>query len=364
MNTKPRITTFIITIAATTAITIATAPRANAATVEAIAKNDSVVGGEAQITPEVAALAKARGAGVQDALEAYWTPERMKAAKPDTEIPAVKEAASKLGLGQSATTPAGPQGTPERIAGTGSTVAEAPPKIDQNVTPESYFPNLPVGHPTARTVGKVFFTLSGSNFVCSGASVNTEGRATVWTAGHCLSGGGVFASNWCFVPNYVNGAAPFGTWCAYQLWTLNGWLFNGDFDFDVGAALMFRQFGFCIVDYLGGQGIAWNFPIGQYVFAFGYPQAPPFNGQLLVAEQGPTFDGAFFTISDPGTIYMVNDMTGGSSGGPWLAFYDGNWGYINGHNDFKFNAFPAFMFAPYYGNQVANLYNTVRFATC
>ncbi|HZM77573.1 MAG TPA: hypothetical protein VFC19_17790 [Candidatus Limnocylindrales bacterium] len=57
-------------------------------------------------------------------------------------------------------------------------------------------------------------------------------------------------------------------------------------------------------------------------------------------------------------------MTGGSSGGPWLAWYDGEWGYINGHNDFKYTAFPEFMFAPYYGDQVGNLYDAVRFAGC
>ncbi|HZM82772.1 MAG TPA: hypothetical protein VFC19_44210 [Candidatus Limnocylindrales bacterium] len=308
MNINHRVATIVVTIT-TAAATIVAAPWANATTTAGTSKNGTVVSGDAQVTAEVAALAKSRGAGVQDALEAYWTPERMKAAQPDTQMPAVKAAAAKAadqGQGQTVTA-TGPQGAPERIAGTGSTVAVTPSKIDQNVAPQSYYPDLPVGHPTARTVGKVFFTLSGLDFVCSGSTVNTEGRATVWTAGHCLSGNGEFASNWCFVPNYVNGEAPFGIWCAYQLWTTVGWLYFGDFRYDVGAALMFGQFGYCIVDFLGGQGIAWNFPIGQYVFAFGYPQAPPFDGQFLVAEQGWTYDGAFFYFSTPETIFMFNE---------------------------------------------------------
>lgn len=370
MNIYHRLATVAITVTAIVATTLAGTTVANAAAPEGAAKKDSdAVSGDARITPEVAALAKARGAGIQDALGAYWTPQRMKAALPDTEIPAVKAAAARAGTqGQTATTTStGPQGSAQRVEGTVSTVLDntAVQNNNQNVSPEAFNPNFPIGHPTAATNGKVFFTLGGSNFVCSGTTVNTEGKAAVWTAGHCVSGSGQFASNWCFVPNYVNGSAPFGVWCAYQLWTLNGWLFNGDFGFDVGTALMFSQFGFCIANYLGAQGIAWNFPIGQTVFAFGYPAAPPFDGQILWAEQGSQFDGTSFPIPTPGTIFMVNDMTGGSSGGPWLAFYDGFYGYINGHNDFKYiPGFEAYMFSPYYGDQVAGLYDAIRFGTC
>jgi hypothetical protein len=90
------------------------------------------------------------------------------------------------------------------------------------------------------------------------------------------------------------------------------------------------------------------------MYAFGYPQAPPFNGQYLVGDNGYTYNGG------GGTIYMVNYMTGGSSGGAWLNWFNGQWGYINGHNDFKYTNLPQYMFSPYYGNQVASLYNTVR----
>jgi hypothetical protein len=118
---------------------------------------------------------------------------------------------------------------------------------------------------------------------------------------------------------------------------------------------MNRNAGWRITDYLGGQGIAWNQGIGYYMYAFGYPQGAPFDGCCLVAENGYTYDGG------GGTIYMVNYMTGGSSGGAWLNWFDGNWGYINGHNDFKYTALPQYMYSPYYGNQVASLYESVRY---
>ena len=57
---------------------------------------------------------------------------------------------------------------------------------------------------------------------------------------------------------------------------------------------------------------------------------------------------------------MTNYMTGGSSGGGWLKSFDGQWGYINGHNDYKYDNQPQYMFSPYYGNQVKDLYTTVR----
>ena len=105
---------------------------------------------------------------------------------------------------------------------------------------------------------------------------------------------------------------------------------------------------------VGDQAIAFNWAHPAQVYAFGYPQAPPFDGQTLWADANTAYNNG------DGTIYMFNDMTGGSSGGYWLWQFDGNWGYVNGHNDFKYTAYPQYMFSPYYGDQVANLYNAVR----
>ena len=72
--------------------------------------------------------------------------------------------------------------------------------------------------PTASTVattGKVFFTLGGVNYVCSGAATSSTNRDVVTTAGHCVNEGpGAFATNWAFVPAYNNGSRPYGTWTA------------------------------------------------------------------------------------------------------------------------------------------------------
>lgn len=314
------------------------------------------VSGPAQLSPDVAASAQGTGPDAHArALAAYWTSGRMKAARPDTEMPSVKDRASAAPSQAAQTKPDGLSGKVAPTAPSAEPKGAPQATANPGAAPAAYYPNYAVGHPVARTSGKVFFTSFGVDYVCSATVVNSEGRSEVWTAGHCVSDGAAWNYNWTFVPNYASGYAPYGYWYAYQLWTTNAWFYNNnDFANDVGAAVMYRNAGWRITDYLGGQGIAWNYPIGYYMYAFGYPQAAPFNGCCLTAENNYTYDGG------GGTIYMLNYMTGGSSGGAWLNFFDGNWGYINGHNDFKYNALPQYMYSPYYGNQVANLYATVR----
>jgi len=348
---RSKLCTALLFTAALVAGTLGIAPAATAGQT-----NTGAVSGPALLSPDVAATVQGTGQQAQErALAAYWTADRMKSARPDSELPSVKARAA-AGLPQAAPTkPEGASGKVAPVAPAADPKGAPQAKTDVGVAPAAYYPNYPVGHPVARTYGKVFFTSFGVNYVCSATIVNSEGRSEVWTAGHCVSDGAAWNYNWTFVPNYVNGSAPYGYWYAYQLWTTNAWFYNNnDFANDVGAVVMNRNAGWRITDYFGGQGIAWNYPIGYYMYAFGYPQAAPFDGCCLVGENGYTYDGG------GGTIFMVNYMTGGSSGGAWLNFFDGNWGYINGHNDFKYNTLPQYMYSPYYGNQVASLYNTVR----
>lgn len=339
--------------------TLATAGTAGATTTTAKAPATSHVvlsssASQLRLTADVAHTVRGTGLKAeQRALAHYWTSARMKAAKPASQLPTLRSAAARgVQAGSLRSAVNRPQGAARHIA---PAKPVAKPKASTNaVRPMAYSPNYPIGHPVARTSGKVFFTSFGRNYVCSGTIVNSEGKSEVWTAGHCVSDGKAWNTNWVFVPNYVNGYAPYGYWYARQLATTTAWFNdNNDFANDVGAAVMYRRNGWRIADYLGGQGIAWNYPLG-YVYAFGYPQAYPFNGQTLWAERGYTYSGP------SGTQYMVNYMTGGSSGGGWLKWFDGQWGYLNGHNDFKYTSLPQYMYSPYYGNQVASLYNAVR----
>lgn len=309
------------------------------------------------LSTDVVKLVKGTGVKAEaKALEAYWTPARMKAAKSFDRSATI----TRAGTAPKQTLEVRPKGEAGSVSPgitKSAPTAARRPVSTKGITPQASYPNLPSNAPAARTNGKVFFTRSGVNYVCSASIVNSEGKSLVWTAGHCLSDNKVWSTNVSFVPAYSNGYRPYGTWYARQLTTTSAWFYNRSFSDDVGAATMNRNFGSRIADYLGAQGIMWNQTANYYANAFGYPAASPYNGQYLVRADGSTYNAG------NGTIYMYSGLTGGASGGPWFRSFDGNWGYVNGHNDFIYTSSPAWMYSPYYGNQVASLYNAVRYQT-
>jgi V8-like Glu-specific endopeptidase len=219
----------------------------------------------------------------------------------------------------------------------------------------------------ATTTGKIFFTdHNGGHWVCSGSLVNSPAQNVVITAGHCVYGtaggelpaGETWHSNWVFAPDYSYGYAPFGYWTARQLWTLTNYVYNGDEQDDLGAAILNRNvYGQNAVSLLGGQGIAWNQNSTQYIYDFGYPAAAPFNGQSLQECNGRVGYNGWWWVN----MEMLNcNFTGGSSGGPWLMGFNGTWGYINSVNDANgYFLFGGQMGGLYFGNNAGALYTTV-----
>ena len=68
---------------------------------------------------------------------------------------------------------------------------------------------------------------------------------------------------------------------------------------------------------LGTYGIAYPaISTGGTVHAFGYPAAGRYNGKDLTYCTGPTFNDQY---NDNLTWGIACNMTGGSSGGPWIA---------------------------------------------
>ncbi|NES25303.1 MAG: hypothetical protein F6K41_42015, partial [Symploca sp. SIO3E6] len=75
-----------------------------------------------------------------------------------------------------------------------------------------------------RTVGKLFFSDNGVNFVCSASVLRPR---IILTAGHCVhrgSGGSSgFYSNFMFVPSYRDGVAPYRQWTWSWVITTGEW---------------------------------------------------------------------------------------------------------------------------------------------
>jgi V8-like Glu-specific endopeptidase len=279
---------------------------------------------------------------------AYWTPERMRTAVPIDTIPAARGPIDRTKVDP---------GVEQRFA---PVTPDAPP----GATNAPVWPGS--GTPPATTTGKVFFTkvVFGQDvgtYSCSGSIVNSEGLDTVITAGHCVHAGpgGNWAKNWVFVPGYKDGQKPYGVWTAHHFWTLKGWSKYGDHRYDVAFSVMNTLGGKHIVNKFGGQGIVTGLsPLTSVnVLALGYPANAPYDGAKLRYCQGT----AVFDLFGDQTMRMACDMHAGSSGGPWLAFFNGTWGYVNSVNAYHYPDELVNEYGPYFGSAVWGLFGAARF---
>ena len=199
--------------------------------------------------------------------------------------------------------------------------------------------------------GKVFFSIGRSNYVCSGTATNSSNGDVVTTAGHCVSDGGTFVTNFAFVPAYDNGAAPFGTWAAEALFTTTQWRNGEDFDYDAAFAVMRENSaGQSLTDIVGGYPIAFNQTRGGNFKAYGYPAGKPFNGQKLYSCTGTVVQDTFGGSQDQG---LACNMTGGSSGGGWI-----NGTSLNSVTSFGYTGLKNMLFGPYFGSTIQGVYAT------
>jgi V8-like Glu-specific endopeptidase len=210
------------------------------------------------------------------------------------------------------------------------------------------------------TVGKVFFTnSSGQNYVCSGTAVASLNHNVVDTAGHCLYLYGSWVSNVIFCPLYENGSTPYGCWAARDLEVPADWIDAkpNDYHHDFGMAIVAPNGEGNLTDVVGGAGWAYNLPVKQPFYAYGYPAAYPFDGQRRQSCENAS--GTLSKHGDGTVVSIPCGMTGGSSGGPWFIQSNGHW-YLDGHNDFISRLQPGHMFSPYYDDTWNALYNKAQ----
>ncbi|MCV2884339.1 hypothetical protein OE749_06495 [Aestuariibacter sp. AA17] len=213
-----------------------------------------------------------------------------------------------------------------------------------------------------RCVGKLFFKRNGKSYVCSASSI---GGDAIWTAGHCLHAGNNKASGWAtnvvFVPAYKDGAAPFGQWHVKRMWVRTSWYKHGipkGLAQDMGGGIVYKRNGKRLSQVVGWLGFAWNFSKYQHWTQFGYPAAAPFNGKrLITCTSSYAYHGS--VGASPKPIGVGSDLTGGSSGGPWIMrFATGN--YVNGLNSYRRSSKKHEMYSPYFNNNAKSLYNLLK----
>ena len=153
---------------------------------------------------------------------------------------------------------------------------------------------------------------------CSGTAVTSANRSVVITAGHCVKSNGAFHRNWCSCRASRTATGPFGTWVATNLFTTQQWNANEDINFDIAAFVVAPLNGRNLVDVVGGQGVAFNQQRGAADVLLRLPGRGAVRRQQADLLRGPA-------INDPlqtNDLGLRCDMTGGSSGGPWLLAFN------------------------------------------
>lgn len=278
--------------------------------------------------PPLASALSAPSGQAQRALR-FWTPARMKAAKPlDLRLP---------GRGQIA--------------------------LSESASASSAFE--PVPDPTvvdSRVNGAIFIETPFGLDRCSGTSVNAPNYSVVFTAGHCINTGGPRGQwldfRWVFVPGYRYGQRPFGVFPAKWIDTTRQWRTTGSENFDVGAAVVTRnQRGQLLAKAVGGTGIAFGLKSRQVFDVHGYPVEEPFDGETQqVCTQTPFLghDASSFLSPGPLNLAVDCDVTGGASGGGWTIAGTNT---LNSVTNYGYGDDPDTDFGAYFGKEVARLYH-------
>ncbi len=272
-----------------------------------------------------AEAARARGEVAEAARVArYWTPARMRSARPlDLAVDGAGRARLRIGA------PAASE------ASASFTLVKTPEVAPYSVN------------------GRVFLRQGKLRGYCSGTAINSPTRQLVLTAGHCVNsgreGGGhsVYSNFLEFVPAYTGGIAPFGAFVGRRntVRAPQQWVKQGNPDFDMGAFLTRpNSEGINVADAVGGGAtIVTDLSRHQTFQTFGYPGetkrmqecTSPYLGDDLLSNPLP----------GPPTMAIRCRWAPGASGGGWLI---GEGTQIDGINTYLHLDNKSHTYGPYF----------------
>ena len=305
---------------------------------------------------ERAVLQDAVGTAARAAAVRYWTPARMAAAlraagdQPTAGKPAQKRRVRRL-------------------------IRKAPPTRAPGPAGNTHGKGLrwTRGGAVSAAVGKVFFTLGGTDYVCSGTLVGGRHPDVVLTAAHCVTGGPgkrgatQWATDWMFAPGFTDGLLPYGEYTARRFFVSPDWIKSGGFREQYDAA--FVQVSSATLDGVADAakpppGLPVEFAASQEAappgreYVFGYPAQLPYSGLDLSYCAGPV-------AASGGSARTPCGMTAGDSGGPWLAGFSprSGRGQVVAVSTYKVTSNPRVLYGAVLGPQARALYaRAVRLA--
>jgi hypothetical protein len=266
------------------------------------------------------------GAAQKRAIADYWTPQRMRKAKPLRPIRSERGGS--------------------RLSQTARQPRNHPAPFESGAVPDpAAFPNS--------VHGKVFGRMPGlGGYSCSGTVVEASNRSTVVTAGHCVTDPGFgTATKLAFVPAYDRRARPFGTWVFERIVTQRAWRRNGNFNFDLAAVEMSPQNGVGVQDVAGAIPTSPYLPVEQTYVATGYPSNRG-DSEVMWRCTAP-FDGFDpRPIANGPTPFAIGcDMGVGASGGGLTVN-----GALASVISFGYQNHRNVLYGPYFGRKLVAVY--------
>ena len=227
------------------------------------------------------------------AVARYWTPARMRSARPLDQI----------------------------IAGSSGPAARS------GETASASFASVPnTTLPPFTAVGRVFLKVGNFAGFCSGTAIDSPSRQLVLTAGHCLYSIlpghrlPTSARYFDFVPDYSHGQAPFGEFIGRKGFLPQPWLRSINENYDMAAVLTRPNAeGLNVADAVGGGiPIATDRARDQEYQVLGYPGGPERKNMQECDGRFSGDDRLTYPLGGPPSLGVACYMGEGSSGGPWL----------------------------------------------
>ena len=213
----------------------------------------------------------------------------------------------------------------------------------------------PRAHPAlaALKVGALFeHDASGAHF-CTASVVASPGENLLITAAHCISNGdgSGYKSDIVFIPDYDDGATPYGIWTPASLLVAPQWANSADPDFDVGFIVLQPHDGQNIQQVLGANQLGDDTGYQYRVRVTGYPSSA---GAPITCVNWTSRESATQLEFD------CDGYTGGTSGSPWVTRFDPRTrtgtivGVIGGYQEGGDS--PSVSYSAYFGSGIHQLY--------